>query len=81
MTDLITRTSVFDYANFSIFKYTKTLFDLIFLAYFDYLTKEGIDLESIFGEFYNSFIENDYFVQGFFSILRIQTTNFMTDVS
>lgn len=66
LTDLITRTSVFNYANSSIFKYTKTWSDLIFLAYFDYLTKEGIDLESIFEEFYNSFIENDYFVQGFF---------------
>lgn len=66
LTDLITRTSVFDYANSSIFKYTKTWFYLIFLAYFDYLTKEGIDLESIFEEFYNNFIENDYFAQGFF---------------
>lgn len=64
--DLFTRSSRLDYANSILFRYTKELFDLIFLAYFDYLTKEGKDLESVFGDYYNVFIENDYCIQGFF---------------
>ncbi|MGX4593623.1 hypothetical protein JNUCC76_06750 [Leuconostoc sp. JNUCC 76] len=64
--DLFNRSSRFDYDNSIIFKYTKELFDLIFLAYFDYLDKNGNDLESVFGDFYNIFIERDYCIRGFF---------------
>ncbi|MCO5489311.1 hypothetical protein ABQE16_08800 [Enterococcus avium] len=47
-------------------KTTDNMWDLVFLAYFDFLQYQGKDLEEIFGSFYSEYIEEDYNQSGFF---------------
>lgn len=47
-------------------KAIEDLYDLVFYAYFDFLNYNGVDLEEVFSDFYNTQIETNYHKKGFF---------------
>lgn len=64
--ELFQSNSKYDYQRGVAQKSEDGLYDLIFLAYFDFLHYQGKDLERVFSSFYNEQIEENYHQSGFF---------------
>lgn len=63
--DLIKGTSPGDYQDTFIFNHKRNFFLLIFVAYFDFLNFNKIDLEDVFETYYKKLLAEDYNITGF----------------